>query len=102
MIDPLAPPGAAAASPISALAGRAPPATALAAGGFGAVLGQMASEAAATLRVAEASSILGVRGEVPVQKVVEAVMAAEQTLQAALAIRDKVTAAYLELSRMAI
>ena len=36
------------------------------------------------------------------QQVVEAVMSAEQTLQAAIAIRDKVVTAYLEISRMAI
>ena len=36
------------------------------------------------------------------QQVVEAVMAAEQTLQSAIAIRDKVVSAYLEISRMAI
>jgi flagellar hook-basal body complex protein FliE len=34
--------------------------------------------------------------------VVEAVMTAEQTLQGAIAVRDKVVAAYLELSRMQI
>jgi flagellar hook-basal body complex protein FliE len=34
--------------------------------------------------------------------VVEAVMSTEQTLQAAIAIRDKVVAAYQELSRMAM
>jgi flagellar hook-basal body complex protein FliE len=37
-----------------------------------------------------------------VQQVVEAVMAAEQTLQSSIAIRDKVVAAYLEVSRMQI
>ena len=36
------------------------------------------------------------------QKVVEAVMATEQTLQSAIAIRDKVVSAFLELSRMSI
>jgi flagellar hook-basal body complex protein FliE len=34
--------------------------------------------------------------------VVEAVMAAEQTLQTSVAIRDKVVSAYLEISRMSI
>ena len=41
------------------------------------------------------------QGKASVQQVVEAVMSAEQTLQSAIAIRDKVVAAYLELSRMA-
>ena len=39
-------------------------------------------------------------GKASVQQVVEAVMSAEQTLQGAIAIRDKVVAAYLEISRM--
>jgi flagellar hook-basal body complex protein FliE len=37
-----------------------------------------------------------------VQQVVEAVMAAEQALQSAIAVRDKVVSAYLEISRMQI
>ncbi len=69
---------------------------------FGAVLGRLVTDAADVLRSAEAASIAGVKGQVPVQQVVERVLAAEQTLQAAIAIRDKVTGAYLELSRMAI
>ncbi len=44
----------------------------------------------------------GIQGTATVQQVVEAVMSAEQTLQGAVAIRDKVVAAYLELSRMQI
>jgi flagellar hook-basal body complex protein FliE len=69
---------------------------------FAAVLGQLASQAAETLRASEAVSVAGVQGNASVQQVVEAVMAAEQTLQGAIAIRDKVLAAYLELSRMSI
>jgi len=69
---------------------------------FGAALGKLITEAADVVRSAEATSILGVKGQASVQEVVESVLAAEQTLQAAIAIRDKVTAAYLELSRMAI
>ena len=42
------------------------------------------------------------QGKAAVQEVVEAVMSAEQTLQSAIAIRDKVVAAYQEISRMAI
>jgi flagellar hook-basal body complex protein FliE len=69
---------------------------------FGAVLAQLASNAADALRAGEAASIAGIRGQAPVQQVVEAVMSAEQTLQSAIAIRDKVVSAYLELSRMQI
>ena len=69
---------------------------------FGAMLGQLASNASSTLKNAEALSIAGVRGEASVQQVVDAVMSAEQTLHGAIAIRDKVVSAYLELSRMSI
>ena len=51
---------------------------------------------------AETMSMAGIQGKASVQQVVEAVMSAEQTLQGAVAIRDKVVAAYLEISRMQI
>jgi flagellar hook-basal body complex protein FliE len=69
---------------------------------FTSVLAQVALDAVATLKTSEATSVAGLRGQAPVQQVVEAVMAAERTLQGAIAIRDKVVAAYLELSRMQI
>ena len=69
---------------------------------FASVMGQMFTDAANTVRGAEAASIASIKGQASTQQVVESVMAAEQTLQAAIAIRDKVTAAYLELSRMQI
>jgi flagellar hook-basal body complex protein FliE len=100
MIDQLSPvtgvrASAAAAAP--AAAGPLTPPTE-----FTAVLGGLVADTVGSLRAAEATSILGVRGQVPVQQVVETVMSAEQNLQAALAVRDKIVAAYLELSRMAI
>jgi len=69
---------------------------------FGAVIGQMTLDAISTLRASEQTAIAGVRGQATTQQVVEAVMAAEQTLQASVAIRDKVVSAYLEISRMTI
>jgi flagellar hook-basal body complex protein FliE len=69
---------------------------------FGAMLSQLAGNAANVVRHAEATAVAGVQGTATVQQVVEAVMSAEQTLQGAVAIRDKVVAAYLELSRMQI
>ena len=69
---------------------------------LGAMLGQLATNASSVLKNAEALSIAGVRGEASVQQVVDAVMSAEQTLQGAIAIRDKVVSTYLELSRMSI
>lgn len=69
---------------------------------FGATLSQVASDAVQSLKTAEAVSVAGMEGRVSAQKVVEAVLAAEQHLQTAIAIRDKVVNAYLELTRMAI
>lgn len=69
---------------------------------FGTMLSQVASDAAGTVRNAERLSIDGVQGRATTQQVVEAVMQAEHTLQSAVAIRDKVVAAYLEISRMQI
>jgi flagellar hook-basal body complex protein FliE len=69
---------------------------------FGAVLAEAALNAANVLKAGEAASVAGIRGQASVQQVVEAVMAAEQTLQSSIAIRDKVVSAYLEISRMQI
>lgn len=69
---------------------------------FGAVLSQLTSNVAGVVRNAETTSIAGIQGRASVQQVVEAVMAAEQTLQGAVAVRDKVVAAYLEITRMQI
>ncbi|MBB5751024.1 flagellar hook-basal body complex protein FliE [Prosthecomicrobium pneumaticum] len=82
----------------------APAAVAKPAGGtpFGEVLADVSSQAVGTLKTAEATAITGIEGRSSVQHVVQAVMAAEQTLQTALAVRDKVVAAYQEISRLSI
>jgi flagellar hook-basal body complex protein FliE len=69
---------------------------------FGSILSELASGALGAVKQAETISVAGIRGQASVQQVVEAVMAAEQTLQSAIAIRDKVVAAYTEISRMSI
>lgn len=69
---------------------------------FSTVLEKLLTNAIDTLKAGEAVSLKGIKGQASVQEVVEAVMAAEQTLQAGIAIRDKVVSAYLEISRMAI
>jgi flagellar hook-basal body complex protein FliE len=69
---------------------------------FAAILSEFAGNAIDTIKSGEAAAISGAQGKASVQQVVESVMSAEQTLQAAIAIRDKAVAAYLELSRMAI
>ena len=47
-------------------------------------------------------SVQGLQGQADTREVVDAVMSAEQALQAAVAIRDKIVSAYMEISRMAI
>jgi flagellar hook-basal body complex protein FliE len=69
---------------------------------FATLLGHAISEFGQKMRQAEAVSIGGVKGTAALQDVVEHVMAAEQSLQAVIAVRDKVISAYQEISRMAI
>ena len=69
---------------------------------FGQIMASFATGVRNDLRTGEAASIAGIQGKASTQQVVEAVMSAEQSLPTAVAIRDKVVAAYLELSRMAI
>lgn len=71
-------------------------------GGFEDALVGTLSELSGQLRHAEAVSIAGVKGEASQLEVVTTVMDAEQKLQAAIAIRDRVVQAYLEISRMQI
>ena len=69
---------------------------------FAAALEAASGRAVETLHGAEALSLKALQGEVETREVVDAVMSAEQTLQAAIAIRDKIVSSYLEISRMAI
>lgn len=69
---------------------------------FTSMLGGAIADVAQQLRKAEAVSIAGIKGSASMQDVVEQVMQAEQALQASIAVRDKVVAAYLEISRMQI
>ena len=69
---------------------------------FGEVLSQMTDSVGQKLQTAEATSIQGIKGDAPVRDVVSSVMEAEQSLQTAIAIRDKIVQAYLEISRMPI
>ncbi|HEV2898104.1 MAG TPA: flagellar hook-basal body complex protein FliE [Pseudaminobacter sp.] len=69
---------------------------------FAAMLTRAAGDAIGTLQQAEQVSVQALQGEADIRQVVDAVMSAEQSLQAAVAIRDKIVTAYLEVSRMAI
>lgn len=71
-------------------------------GSFAETMKAMGENVVTNLKVAEGQSFAAIRGEVPTRDVVDAVMAAEQTLQTAVAIRDKLVTAYLEIARMQI
>ncbi|MDX1003751.1 flagellar hook-basal body complex protein FliE [Sinorhizobium medicae] len=72
------------------------------AGSFAEVLGNMTTDAIRSMKSAEGVSLQAIRGEANTREVVDAVMSAEQSLQTAIAIRDKVVTAYLEIARMQI
>ena len=69
---------------------------------FGDVLSGMMRNVDETLRSAERLSVGALTGDVPIQKVVETVVAAEQKVQLTTSVRDKIVSAYLELTRMPI
>ena len=69
---------------------------------FAGMLGSAASRVADNLGRAEQLSLEALQGKGDVRAVVDAVMTAEQSLQAAVAIRDKIVSAYLEVTRMQI
>jgi flagellar hook-basal body complex protein FliE len=69
---------------------------------FGSLVSEAATRTIDKLENAELVSMKALRGEADTREVVDAVMSAEQSLQAAIAIRDRIINAYLEVSRMAI
>jgi flagellar hook-basal body complex protein FliE len=69
---------------------------------FAALITGALSDTVSALRTAEATSVAAVDGKASTQQVVESIMAAERHVQLALAVREKIVAAYLELSRMPI
>ena len=69
---------------------------------FASMIGEAAASTVNNLQQAEQLSAKALQGDGDMRSVVDAVMSAEQSLQAAVAIRDKIVTAYLEISRMAI
>jgi flagellar hook-basal body complex protein FliE len=70
--------------------------------GFAEAISRAGHDALQTIRAAETVAMDGIAGRATVQDVVDGVMAAERSFNTALAVRDKVVASWLELSRMAI
>jgi flagellar hook-basal body complex protein FliE len=93
---------AAASSAASAATSAAASATATGGADFGSVLSQVSGDAVKKMKAAEAASLSGIEGKSSTQDVVQSVMSAQESLQTALAIRDKSVAAFQEITRMAI
>jgi flagellar hook-basal body complex protein FliE len=70
--------------------------------GFESILKSFATGTVDALRSGESAAIAAIEGKASTQQAVMATMQAEQSLQAALAIRDKIVSAFLEISRMQI
>ena len=70
--------------------------------GFAEMLQNAATGTVGQLRAAEQVSMQALAGEADIRDVTDAVMEAQQNLQAAIAIRDKIVTAFLEISRMQI
>jgi flagellar hook-basal body complex protein FliE len=81
---------------------QAMPATSASGGDFSAMMARVANETVNKLNTSESMSIAGITGKATTQSVVEAVMSAQESLQTAVAVRDKAVSAFQEVSRMAI
>lgn len=69
---------------------------------FGKVLADVANNTVDAMKSGESAAIGGITGSRSVQSVVDAMLNAEQALQTAIAVRDKLVSAYQEISRMSI
>lgn len=69
---------------------------------FGALLERAMTDSVETNRTGEQAAIEALTGRVPLQEVIERVNAAELSLQAVVAVRDRLITAYQEIMRMPI
>lgn len=69
---------------------------------FGDIMKESAMDMMRTLRAGESASAKAITGEASLPEVVQAVTAAEVTLQTVVAVRDRLVSAYQEIMRMPI
>lgn len=69
---------------------------------FASILGNMSVDAMNNLKKAEVASFEGIQGKANTREVVDAMLSAEQSLQTAIALRDKIVSAYLDITKMQI
>ena len=87
---------------VSSAAKPEPQSETASAASFSAALSRAAGTTVDKMQAAEALAVDGLQGNADMRAVVDAVMDAEQSLKAAITIRDKIVQSYLEVSRMAI
>ncbi|AVA20322.1 flagellar hook-basal body complex protein FliE [Rhizobium sp. LEGMi198b] len=69
---------------------------------FASVMSNVAKDTVNTLKEAENASFAGIKGTMSTREVVDKVMQADQTLQTAIALRDKMVSAFLDITKMQI
>lgn len=69
---------------------------------FASVLGDMATDTVNSLKKSEGAAFAGIEGKASTREVVDAMLQADQSLKTAIAVRDKVVQAYLEITKMQI
>jgi flagellar hook-basal body complex protein FliE len=69
---------------------------------FGSIMANMATDTMNSLKGAESMSFKAIQGKANTREVVDAVLEAQQSLQTAMALRDKIVSAYLEVTKMQI
>ncbi|UXT21353.1 flagellar hook-basal body complex protein FliE [Agrobacterium tumefaciens] len=69
---------------------------------FASVLGNVSVDAMNNLKKAEVASFEVIQGKANTREVVDAMLSAEQSLQTAIALRDKIVSAYLDITKMQI
>ncbi|HEX2146969.1 MAG TPA: flagellar hook-basal body complex protein FliE [Pseudorhizobium sp.] len=69
---------------------------------FASVLGGVATDSMNSLKFAETKSFEAIQGKANTREVVDAVLQAQQSLNTAIALRDKIVNAYLEVTKMSI
>ena len=102
MVAAIGPGAAAAAYRAAQSIGTEAPGAAPAGGSFGALLQQVAQGALEAGHAADTTSAAALTGQGGVTEVVMAVSKAELALQTAVAVRDRVVAAYQDVMRMPI
>jgi flagellar hook-basal body complex protein FliE len=91
-----------ASSAVQSLQAVTSPATSGAGSDFTSMMAQLANGTVNSLKSSEQMSIAGMSGKATTQSVVEAVMQAQESLQTAVAVRDKAVSAFQEVTRMSI